>query len=62
MEIKVEKYCANCPDFNPILSNRAALYADGKEQIIFPSVIICSNQDLCTRLRRQFGLKDEENT
>lgn len=59
-QVDVMKYCEGCPEFAPKATAQTVIYADDKPAIECPPVIICEHRHLCERIRKFFGLPDEE--
>ena len=59
MQLNVEKYCENCPDFEAVTNKLDRSYRDGKVcfltvdgKVCFLAIVRCENSDRCREIQK----------
>lgn len=50
IQLKVEKYCEDCPDFEAVTNKLDRAYLDGK--VCFLTIVRCENSDRCREIQK----------
>ena len=60
IRLKVEDYCHECPNFNPVVKNRQGFFEIGGQFVPADQDVICENWNICRRVAKYLKRKKLE--
>lgn len=60
IRLKVEDYCHDCPNFNPVVKNRQDFFNLGEQIVPTDQDVVCENWNVCRRVAKYLKRKKLE--